>query len=610
MASPVVINQETKHDRVRAAARTTILAKLNRMLLRRPVDVKYGGNSGPYGAAAWTDGTNVYLANWASGTPWRDLLGANYHEIAHILYTPSVSTKVGKAVAKANVFRAYNLLEDMRIEALMIDRWRPLVGFYTLMFNRFVVTEASQLDRAYLFAAGRRYLPVELRAKFRAAYVRQDDLADIDRIVTEYCTIDPRKEVERTVLLATEFSTLMYDANARYDEHIGDITSSGDVDASEIAEQIERIRAEFDADQDELEDQTEGHKVPVPGGKNESEDGEAAGQEATDQPAGGGEDEASDTDDELTGGIEGGEGDSERTSLYEDILEDLKELTEQMETDVNEIADRYEDAEKAEIDRLLDDYEVGTGLDASASFGATATTDREQHKAARRLSKKFDRLVDELAPHWERHHRAGRLDLKKVVRSKATGKQEHYKFRRWESGEEDDASIEVGIAIDMSGSMSYRMGQAARTLWTIRRTFDLYEGEANVSVVGFDTMAYPLFGHRDRPKRNEYKVPKSLGGTMPSVAVAELYERFRVSEASHKFLFILTDGWFHDGLEVAALVNRLRAETGTLTTVVGIGCDVDQHTFADETHTINRMDDLLPMIDSLVTQALQAMQGA
>ena len=117
-------DEETQVRSVRLNALCRVYEQADRVLSGDPVIVKVVPD-GP--APAWSDGASISIN--ASQIEDMDLEtltqvnGLNYHELAHHLYTPRRGTDLMKWVLDNNYMQAFNMLEDQRIETLLVARY-------------------------------------------------------------------------------------------------------------------------------------------------------------------------------------------------------------------------------------------------------------------------------------------------------------------------------------------------------------------------------------------------------------------------------------------------------------------------------------------------------
>ncbi len=208
-------------------------------------------------APAWTDGQSVYVARSTFVAPpetvWeaqesavqagrrlpaavsfldlKALKGATYHELAHVLYSPRVGGYAATRLRDTErLRRAWNLLEDHRIETLFSSRYVGSIDYFTRIALNVVLR--GNLDNedatpdALLWLWGRKYLPFEIRTKVFDRFVAKfgEDLAlRAVALIEEFLStphdvhttqVAPRSaekvaKVDRLVEVVTEFADIL-----------------------------------------------------------------------------------------------------------------------------------------------------------------------------------------------------------------------------------------------------------------------------------------------------------------------------------------------------------------------------------------------------------------
>lgn len=185
----------------RAQAWMTTLRKVNYGLVGRSVPTELGRCIHP----ARTDGHNiVFDTDSVLGMLRGDhrkgvagVLGLNYHECSHILYSPSpggspLVTRLKYRAKERDIqfgilFMLANCLEDQRIESLFTAKYGRAKHYFTVMCTSTILDidkeanrygNASPLERAwspFVLSMGRMYLQPSLRDGFRRAFVTAYD---------------------------------------------------------------------------------------------------------------------------------------------------------------------------------------------------------------------------------------------------------------------------------------------------------------------------------------------------------------------------------------------------------------------------------------------------
>ena len=183
----------------RRAAFCALFTKVDSIIAGRDVDVRlatdnwthdHSGNGAP---VAWTDGETIWVSrgrfdklmfpstgsgvfsNFQSMDALRALKGLNYHELAHVLFTPRNGHKPipqVKALQKScdpyhedrdswkvvaqdgsegfvtpnDIWHAFNLLEDQRIETLFTAKWTASVPYFVTAITQFILNDMQQND--------------------------------------------------------------------------------------------------------------------------------------------------------------------------------------------------------------------------------------------------------------------------------------------------------------------------------------------------------------------------------------------------------------------------------------------------------------------------------
>jgi hypothetical protein len=100
-------------------------------------------------------------------------LGTNAHELGHSLFSPRAESPLmrriisGEKSTHAGIFQAWNILEDQRMERLVLGRFAPWRGYLTTALAKHVDVRHQA---AWLLMAGRTWLPSEARALARSMF--------------------------------------------------------------------------------------------------------------------------------------------------------------------------------------------------------------------------------------------------------------------------------------------------------------------------------------------------------------------------------------------------------------------------------------------------------
>lgn len=317
---------------------------------------RWGNNPAP----AWTDGKKIsmdreqVLAVFAEqdlATAILTFKGTNFHELAHVLFTPRSDDAIGTWI-KANKYKykwAWNALEDQRIETLYTALYPPTVPYFRNSSYRWLLNETVGTEnfyRVYSLIGGRKYLERSVRRTARQAFVNHygPEIADrLDEVVNEYVALPLPGHQARAIELVEEFYNLLkgtgLDDYLNQGEGCGGqgASESGEVDPEKAIDASVRVREQLEdeAEQDEADgpqerQEQEPQQGPSAGGYPEDDEDEDEASDSSPAPSSGGypeddqEDENSDDgwgddepwedEDDLDGdedGEDGPEGESE-----------------------------------------------------------------------------------------------------------------------------------------------------------------------------------------------------------------------------------------------------------------------------------------------------------
>lgn len=201
-------------ERLKALAST--FARADRILAGRDIDVVLVSNSTP--APAWSDGRVITFNTAQLNAPVSTvegivaLTGVNYHELAHILYTPRPA-QVGGAYAEfrgMGTWHYFNILEDQRIETMLTGLFPSTAPYFVSIFTRYCLKDLhTQSKTAFVLAHGRTFLPAAIRRMLERTFMDQASLDAFKAVIDEYRFLSLPAQMDRAVELVKEFSALM-----------------------------------------------------------------------------------------------------------------------------------------------------------------------------------------------------------------------------------------------------------------------------------------------------------------------------------------------------------------------------------------------------------------
>lgn len=472
--------------------------------------------------------------------------GTNYHELAHILFSPRAGSALGQFVQKSKMKRAYNMLEEARIEKLLIAKYPS-----TRLFLEATVLDYALKGRSdgwgdmYPVIAGRRYLDLELRQMIADKFINDygSDMAQlVSGIVNEYASLVFPTDFTRGMELIAEYSKLV----GLDDEKQGQIPNGvGDNHNHNERNVVQKGRPANTKEQERLQGKSESGAMENLSGESAINGSNTSG---GDSPANGA----------------GGEG-----QIYEGAQQSY---TNNDEAVANAMTERLKSiaSDSSVKTKVREVRKAITGNDeVRDTLKSSKYHDREVSVAsstfARRFGTELERMVRDSDPHWDKFLPSGKLNVTRTMTPdvNAIGQM----FDVWDTGSEN-TDIEAVILLDNSGSMSYYMNEVCEKAWIIKRGVEAIDG--SVTVYNFHSESELLYSKKDKAKPRHHRTVYSMGSTNPMTALVEAERTLVASDKHIKLLFIVTDGEWENTEECDRIIKRL-GERGVVTCVVFMG---------------------------------------
>jgi hypothetical protein len=592
---------KTERSQLRAlqlSAMTRVYEGADRILTGDPINVHIVPD-GP--AVTWSDGENIYFNSKHIGDMSLEnltqLSGLNYHELAHHFYTPREGTTLVKAVIKDSLYTSFNILEDSRIESLLVARYPSIIPFLQASNLQWLGSSEEMAASNYPLIAGRRYIDVKIREGFRDLFYAPELIPDIQRITEEYrCLAFPR-DYKRAEQLIREFDELVIqkmdippmcgmggcDSRAPIKKGRPEPGKSQERDAK-VAKGQGKRESEYTV-KEPAPTQTPQGGTPSPDG----EPGESGEGEGNGRPVGPGKGTEQDDDTSSTA--------DEQLAKREEKFNEIKDtpakptrgqghveskggipqdLKNHIEDNLQSIYDNKQVIKDVKRKQNIIvhgdenwDEDNPLGKFDSTEVPTSALVDY------RRFANELRKLRDEAEPGWERETVSGKLNMPRVMRGVEIDKA----FDRWTDGD-DSTDIEAVILVDRSGSMTSDRNdrKASIACWTIKRALESID--CSVTVYAFDDKNEVAYTKHTKAERTRYKFIFGNGGTDPHVSLLQAEKNFMVSQRANKMLFIITDGIF-DADKNDEVIARL-AKRGVLTTLVLIMSDKDMASLEEQ----------------------------
>lgn len=466
------------------------------------------------------------------------LNGVNYHELAHVLFSPRVGSALGQYVTTNNMKRAFNVLEEGRIERLITTLYPSTTLTLEAMNNDFILRDhPSQWGNAFATTTGRMYLPLELRQVIADKFIAQYGLAlaqEVHAIVHEY----------RTLSFPTDFGR-----------------------AKELIAQLTNLIGKDDEPEKEW---AQGHGERSLPEKGRPKSGKEQGSLQGRAQDGKGEELNNNNPTDFGNGVGNPSGESEEYKGDDRNLNaDEKALQEQLEKRMNEIKSDKRIARELKDTRtaILGNTDTRTKLPKAnvSEYPATA----QGIAYARKFGRELERIVRDNDPAWERHLPSGKLNISRTMNPDVNAIGEM--FDVWDTGNEN-TDIEATILIDNSGSMWGLMSTVCEQAWIIKRGIESING--SVSVYSFNSESKVVYESNEKAKPNTFRYVSNTGWTNPYRALIEAERTLKASSKPNKLFFAITDGQWSDDKDCNEVIKRMK-EAGILTVVVYLSNDSD-----------------------------------
>lgn len=155
-----------------------------------------------------------------------NILGLDYHELAHVMLTPADRTVILNALqdkdkknkTSQNFWPAFTILEEHRIETLMGARYPSLRKYFAYPVLSLLVkkTTSADMNTRHLLLHGRRYLPRKVRDTFREFFEKAytpKAAREAEACIDEYrfLALTDKEAYNRAAILTNRFAELLDD---------------------------------------------------------------------------------------------------------------------------------------------------------------------------------------------------------------------------------------------------------------------------------------------------------------------------------------------------------------------------------------------------------------
>lgn len=505
-----------------------VVGKFASTLTLRPIKVSLSTEQDPnhMPAPAWSDADNIWFNDKDMGdlsdvNTVLGIKGLSLHEVAHILLTPRTGSNLAKDVQRESLWRAFNALEDQRIEMMMTKRFGNVADWLSATVLQFIMEEKEQWTLCYPLLHGRKYLPKELRTQVAKLYENPQDVARLGQLIDQYIVLnlaDP-KNYPVAIDIIREYSRLVETLPPSQEDTDEWAPATGWRRIHDPAGHHERKEGEWKsskskpmtkAEQEKLSDKVQ-QSIDGDTGDDESDS-------AGNTPGDGGDDKRNPSQ---GGGVS-------TTDLSLDGI-------------ASAALDKIKQAKSREIAQIMKQYggdielTSGKGTTLPKSAGRLESVTIEATKAAKSFANELEKLRAEFDPGWLRRTESGRLNVQRYV----TGTDIDECFDEWDLGREDAVDIEAVILLDTSGSMYENAKGAFESMWAIKRALDKIN--ASTTVVTFDSTSAILYSADERAN-HKMKWDYAGGSTVPIQGLQYANNVLAQSKRAIKICIVITDG--------------------------------------------------------------------
>lgn len=468
------------------------------------------------------------------------LKGLLIHELSHLLFTPRNKTDFMKEVLNHQLSNALNILEDNRIENLMLGKLSGVKPWLVHTVAQELLPDVPA-DQLLPLVWGRKYLPKEIRtAAFDQWYKNKYDPSHAQRIadvIDQYLPLTLTSKDEQATGLQLVRT-------------LHELIKPGVDAGKQIQSTNHRIMS--------CSPESDGSK-PLP----KTQQNKLFDQSPADQPE---DTDTSDSDSDSDS--DDVDNDNNTAVKTKPVLEDLLR-----EAISNAQSDILEDVKSTiQSIRESDDFSVNAGQDTTSVKDAdsvkkiTYKSKQAPKPTSITAARKFAAELNELRalhdPGWVRKTSQGRVNVHQFLLDADFDEL----FDSWSDGNQDVTDIECVIMLDKSGSMRNALDDAYNAMWSIKRALDSIN--ASTTVIQFAQTNGILYSANERASHQIVTARYSNGGdTRPFYGLSHAKDILNNSSRAIKMLLIITDGEWADSTQCDQLIMHMRM-SGILTGLV------------------------------------------
>lgn len=527
---------------------TAVYAKADSVLSSETIDVKVV-NEPDKPNPAWTDGKIISLnkAVLDDITTLTDesltvLNGINYHELAHILFSPRVSTKFAKWVMEKQYLTTCQLLEDIRIETKLITMYPSTKPFIESTFYRHVLNPNGLVSlRPELFARiyGAKYINLDIRQEIvnqHKQVLTAEVMQDIASLVNEYRLLSYPRDYQKGMDIIEKFSKYVSLPQGNTSPAVG-CSNQPFNSKGRPAGQKEQDYATPTGEVDDLQ-------LPTENDNSDSDNGNSPDK---------------DTDSDSDNNTDSNEQRNKtKTSKLSDnaISEINKRMSELVSS--SDVKQKNKDIRKS----IANEDSVRNPLRKANHY--KTTPDSSYLSMATKFGHELERLRTDLDPMWEQETPSGRLNIQRAMKRDINSLDTL--FDKWSEGS-DACDIEAVILLDNSGSMMSSMREVCQATWAMKRGIEKIQGD--VTVLTFNGTARKLYEKHEKAT-HDFRAVESSGCTDPTEALRLAEQILVKSKRQTRLLLVVTDGYWSNDTQCNLTIQSMN-ESGVISSLVYYG---------------------------------------
>jgi len=519
---------------------------------------------------AWTDFARVYVGWPVDMFPHRldrtnvldtvgQIKGVMQHEMGHIRFTTPYAAVVDEAQppaayvkdeVKAQLLqRCWNLLEDQRMECLVVERNKRIVPFFGTMVANVVLGGDKvevPMEQVWLMLAGRTYMPTDLLKQSAMLFDQfcneggiKNGAREWERLVNDYKAAKSPKQIMRATVAAYEFiQKVRATLPPQMDSHERQYSNPGAADPNETARQQGSVLDMFDENakpkKGNGKEQGQGNGGQVPGNQSAASQGDPTKNDGKGQGKGEGEGQGESQGDQNGSpnkGVGKGDGNTETLSPEQALAEGLSKMAEHYRTQMRADGD---------VQQAVRDSNVGSDRDGLPEYqGIGSEMSPELQSAALHTSigiqQALNSFVTTSAPIWQNRQERGIIDPL-AYRTKNPGDRD---FRRHLDDHGNmGLDVHVSMLCDVSGSMGGGPMQAlSESLYATAIACEALGIGATYTLWSSGNQNYRIWSD-GKPRPTLFP---SMGGTDPTDALDDL-DTHNPEDAAKHLVIIFTDG--------------------------------------------------------------------